>query len=149
MKMTDCINEFYAEQLGCKLPWGPKLKGLKNCQSTEELEQYRNLSFHITSDELKSKLKAKGCLKPNCKQSTWRNFPHKEMWNHDRAGHKLCVVMSSMSKLVKRQENMLCDFGPFLADIGAYLGLFLGASVLSITDGFIASFLRFSPLKSP
>ena len=89
----------------------------------------------------------KGCLKPNCKQSTWNNFPHSEMWNIGKPGHKLCVVMSSMAKQIKRQEIRLCDFGTFLADVGSYLGLFLGASVLSISDNIIANLLSFKPFK--
>ena len=148
MKMTDCINDFYADQLGCKLPWTKNDLDLEYCKTAEKLEKFRNLSFHITSDEWQTKLKSKGCLKPNCKQSTWNNFPHTEMWNIGRPGHKLCVVLSSMTKQLKRQEIRLYDFGTFLADVGSYLGLFLGASVLSISDNIIASLLSFMPFKA-
>ena len=38
------------------------------------------------------------------------------------------------SKVLQRKEVLLADFGTFLADIGSYLGFFLGASILSLTE---------------
>ena len=36
--------------------------------------------------------------------------------------------------IVQKTEVKIADFGTFVADFGGYLGLFLGASILSITD---------------
>ena len=36
------------------------------------------------------------------------------------------------------QHVKLYNFGNFVADVGGYLGLFLGASILSISDGIIS-----------
>ena len=50
----------------------------------------------------------------------------------------LYFLMSAMSKVIQRHEIRLADYSTFLADCGGYLGLFLGASLLSITDAIIA-----------
>ena len=56
MKMTHCINDFYATQLGCQLPWAATGQGWEECQTPETLVQFRNLSFYITTDEMKAKV---------------------------------------------------------------------------------------------
>ena len=37
-------------------------------------------------------------------------------------------------KVLQRKEIRLADFSTFIADCGSYLGLFLGASILSLSD---------------
>ena len=154
MKMTDCINDFYASQLGCKLPWAvrSKLEHMEECQTAEQLEVYRNLSFYITSDELKSKLGKYGCLKPNCRKITWVKTPYTELWGRNvdgvgTYGHGVYITMPFTAKVLRRQEVKLADFGTFVADCGSYLGLFLGVSVLTITDIIITILRRFNVLK--
>ena len=40
MYITDCINEFYAKQLKCNLPWATKMDpDLKQCESKDALER--------------------------------------------------------------------------------------------------------------
>ena len=157
MKMTHCINDFYATQLGCQLPWAATGQGWKECQTPETLAQFRNLSFYITTDEMKAKVEDFGCLKANCRTFKWIKTPYDELWNRNvdgigTYGHGLYVVIPFTSKLLRRQEVMLADFGTFAADCGAYLGLFLGMSVLTITDiflTFLKKFIPFNALKRP
>ena len=154
MKMTHCINDFYAQQLGCQLPWATEsnLKGWEECQSPEALVQFRNLSYYITTDDIKAKVEEFGCLKPNCRTFKWVKTPYDELWTRNvdgigTYGHGLYVVIPFTSKLLRRQEVMLADFGTFAADCGSYLGLFLGMSVLTITDIFLTFLKKFIPVK--
>ena len=137
MKMTNCMNDFYANELGCKLPWDTKSKlvELKNCETATELDTFRNLSYFITSKTLTSKVEKYGCLKPNCRKITWKKAQHTEVYDQPgQPGHKLLVAMPHNAKVLRRQEVKLADMGSFVADCGSYLGLFVGASILSITD---------------
>ena len=136
MKMTNCINDFYAKELGCKLPWitESKLVELKNCETATELDTFRNLSYYITSKTLASKVEKYGCLKPNCRKITWKKTQHTEVYEKSTPGHHLVIVMPHNEKVLKRQEVRLADMGSFIADCGSYLSLFVGASILSITD---------------
>ena len=149
MEMTNCMNDFYADQLGCNLPWvvKPKKQQLKNCETKQELEIFRNLSYYITSESLTAKVKKYGCLKPNCRQITWKKTQHTELYDQpDNPGHTLVVTMPHNAKVLKRQEVMLADLGSFVADCGSYLGLFVGASILSVTDILISTIKRFKRL---
>ena len=94
MKMTNCINDFYAKELGCKLPWitESKLVELKNCETATELDTFRNLSYYITSKTLASKVEKYGCLKPNCRKITWKKTQHTEVYEKSTPGHHLVGV---------------------------------------------------------
>ena len=138
MYITDCINEFYAKQLKCNLPWATKMDpDLKQCESKDELEQFRKLSVDITFSNNTEKIKEMGCFKLNCLQTTWTKNSNEEKYAMKNVT-KLRIIMTAMSKVIRRQEIRLADFSTFLADCGGYLGLFLGASLLSITDAIIA-----------
>ena len=139
MYITDCINEFYAKQLKCNLPWATKMDpDFKQCESEDELEQFRMLSVEITLPNLTDKIKDMGCFKPNCLQTTWTKNSNEVKWAMERNVTQLFFFMTAMTKVIRRQEIRLADFSTFLADCGGFLGLFLGASLLSITDAIIA-----------
>ena len=146
IRMTNCMNEFYAKELGCKLPWDTESKlddQLKNCETAVQLDTFRNLSNYITSKTLISKVKKYGCLKPNCRKITWKKAEHTEVYDQPgQPGHKLVVVMPHNAKVLQRQEVKLADMGSFVADCGSYLGLFVGASILSLTDILIYTLKR-------
>ena len=140
MYITDCINDFYAKQLKCNLPWATKMDpDLKQCESKDELEQFRMLSAEITLPNLTEKIKDMECFKPNCLQTTWtKNSNSEQKYAMGRNDTELWITMNAITKVIRRQEILLADFSTFLADCGGYLGLFLGASLLSITDAIIA-----------
>ena len=144
MKMTNCMNDFYAEQLGCKLPWASKstMKTLNICQTGKELEAFKEMGYHITSQKLKSKVEKYGCLKPNCKTTTWTETTYTENWKRSRPGHTHMVVIPFNAKVLQRQEVSIANYITFVADCGSYLGLFLGASLLTIIDLLITSWQK-------
>ena len=46
----------------------------------------------------------------------------------------ITFLITEKSKTLHRKEILLADFTTLLADCGSYLGLFLGASILSISE---------------
>ena len=162
MLITNCINEFYAKQLHCNLPWTTKIDpDFKQCETAEELKQFRKLSVDITLPNNTEKINEMGCFKPNCLQTTWTKKKNEEKWDQYYTNKTtLYLILTAMSKLIRRHEIRLADYSTFLADCGGYLGLFLGASLLSITDAIISyscqclrsarNFcLKFNPYISP
>ena len=136
MYFTNCINEFYVEQLKCNLPWAIKSNpDFKQCESKDELKQFRKFSADITLSNYTEMIKLMGCFKPNCLQTTW-TFINEKKWVVEK-DTMLLFAMTPTTKVIRRQEIKLADFSTFLADCGGYLGLFLGASLLSITDAII------------
>ena len=143
MYFTDCIHEFYAEHLQCRLPW-TTISGRK-CETAEELQKYRILSDSITSQTMTNKIRAKGCFKPNCKKTTWTKNSFDEKWprsNRTTNWTELMIDLPYSAKVYVKQEIKLADMSTFIADCGSYLGLFLGASLLSLTDLIVSHLLR-------
>ena len=139
MKKQDCINDFIAEELDCKLPWAT-YKGsskLEECEGTEKFKEFKILSRDIKYTNLTEKLKKKGCFKPNCITYKWLTKFHEHWDLNDPSNRTYSVILfeiTSQSNTIVRKEIRLADFWTFLADCGSYLGLFLGASVLSLSE---------------
>ena len=135
MKMNDCINEYIAEQMNCYLPWAKQHSemNLELCSGPEKLELFRNISFHITSSKYKSGIREKGCLKPNCVKKKWTKVYH-EVWPAWGNNTVIIQAVPDTATTLRRKEIRLADFSTFMADCGSYLGLFLGASILSLSD---------------
>ena len=133
MKMKDCIDEFIAEELQCNLPWA-KTDKMRTCQSEEDLLAFRNLSFHITSPYITAKITEKGCFTPNCKQTVWVKNQYAKSYIEDYDSSQIRIFIPSTSKVIQRREIRLANVATFMADFGSYLGLFLGGSILSLTE---------------
>ena len=143
MYFKDCIEEFIAEQIGCYLPWTKQSPISRNvCQGQQELKDFRNLSFHMMSQsqEIQDMIAKKGCFKPNCRQTTWTKNQFIERWKRENETFLLMIIPPS-AKVLQRKEVLLADVSTFVADCGSYLGLFLGASILTLTNLVIA-FIR-------
>ena len=141
MKMTDCIDEYIAEQLNCSLPWTKPHPDFEICSGTEELTNFRTVHSKILSKPSLDNLKRKGCLKQNCLQTKWIDSyvsKHKPDPNCTR----IRIGRQSDSYTIQRKEILLADFSTFVVDCGSYLGLFLGASILSLTDTALAYILK-------
>ena len=86
-----------------------------------------------TSEENMKKLEERGCLKPNCLQTYWKNS-YISYSNGDPNCTRLSFALLSNAYTIQRKEILLADFSTFMVDCGSYLGLFLGASILSLTE---------------
>ena len=132
MKKAECINEFIEFELGCKLPWLETSLNFEYCSGSEVMSSYLNLyEVILTNNSMISH-----CLKPNCVKITWIES-YVSTWEYKVQKKKISTVafhLPSNSYTIKRKELFLFTFSTFLADVGSYLGLFLGTSVLSLTD---------------
>ena len=146
MNFTDCMEDFIGEQLNCRLPWAANTKvAYEECKSQNNLESFRNLSLDMDSEHIKAKIEKKGCFKPNCKKTTWvkNQFSTKEgIAGTTSESLTYYINIPSTMKVLQKREVKIADFGTFVADFGGYLGLFLGASVLSLTDAVIVNLSR-------
>ena len=87
------------------------------------------------------KITARGCFKPNCMKTTWVKNEYNENWETQNETI-LYINLPSIMKVIQRKEIKLAGYSVLLADFGSYLGLFLGASVLSLTEMGAAYLLR-------
>ena len=139
-KQTECINEYYASKLNCTLPWVPSYspnfpKNRQQCQGKEKFTEFRNLSMYIGNPEVIGELEKRGCIIPNCEERTWHieSFQKENISNFNVSEENLILTISfsHSSKVLVRNEINLYTVSSFFADIGGYLGLLLGESLIS------------------
>ena len=136
-KQTECINEYYASKLNCTLPWIPSNnpQNRQQCQGKEKFAEFRNLSMSIGNPEVIRELETKGCIIPNCQERTWdiESFQKENTSNFNVSEENLMLTISfpHSSKVLVRNEINLYTVSSFFADIGGYLGLLLGESLIS------------------
>ena len=142
MKKTECIDEFLTKQLNCSLPWMKKVNSL-NCTGNLTIlrELYYDLRHNQSNISPQVMEDLRKCLIPNCITTKWRKT-HAAKWilkdknGEDRKPERVSIhwILPSNAYTIKRREIFLANDSTFFADIGSYLGLFLGASILSLTD---------------
>ena len=98
------------------------------------------------SEEIQEKLTEAKCLPFNCEKKFWRpvlSFEASHLSTHpvaelkrDSTGFSIGFFLSS-NDIEVTEEVELYNLGKFIADFGGYLGLLLGASLITFFDGFI------------
>ena len=131
--MMNCINNFYAKKLGCTLPWVQE-SGVK-CHGKEKFEEFKNLSAKIQGDDsIGKELMEKKCPIPNCHQRAW-TIDSTEKFDYEKGGNEssseIWLTFPHYTTVLIRNEIKLYTFSSFIADIGGFLGLLLGESLVS------------------
>ena len=127
-KIPDCINKYFFNKLGCILPWSTNTNETI-CNGKDKFQEFKNLSFSILKPEIKKELKNAGCFVPNCHKRTW-DIKSTNIWPGQNFT-KMSFSIYQNSKLTVKKEVKLYTFTNFFAEIGGYLGLFLGESIAS------------------
>ena len=132
-KQTDCLNEYYASKLNCNLPWVTSnlSQNREQCQGKEKFTEFKNLSKAIGNPKVVEELQKRGCLIPNCKQRSWNidSFQKEKELFGDK--FLLTILFPHSSKVLVRNEINLYTVSSFFADVGGYMGLLLGESLVS------------------
>ena len=126
-----CVEKFYSKKLGCLLPWSMK-EGQNDpngnvCTGKDKFWEFKNLSMNILSTEEAKNLIRDGCFIPNCLLQSWDI--KKEKYNGYGSGFEL--LMPEMPKVLVKREVKLYTLINFFAEVGGYLGLLLGESLIS------------------
>ena len=131
-RQADCLNNYYASKLNCTLPWAQadNHEHTVPCDGKDKLDEFRNLSMSIREFGAPNELKKIGCIISNCQQKTWTIETSKMLKNPTNSTYPW-FIFSHQTKVVIRNEIELYTISSFFADIGGYLGLFLGESMVS------------------
>ena len=126
-----CMEKYYSKKLGCILPWTLnttiKEDFMNLCKGKEKFSEFRNIALNILKPEASKELINEGCFIPNCRHRSWkirsdRTMRRKTGFTYDLPQHM---------KVLVREEVELYTIINFFAEIGGYLGLLLGESLLS------------------
>ena len=127
-----CLENYYSRKLGCMLPWSLN-NTLENdsmtiCKGKEKFSQYKNITMNILKPEESNELINEGCFIPNCVQRSWK-IKKESIKVQEITG--FYYEWFEPSKVLVREEVKLYTLVNFFAEIGGYLGLLLGESLLS------------------
>ena len=127
---TECIIAFINKQMNCTISWSANEE--TNCDANMNLTKYQKHLLKIQFRSSRIITKMTGCL-PKCKITTYRfteQTREKVDWNSNWMSS--FYVMPKTGTINHKKEVYKVGVSELLADIGSYLGLFLGWSVLSI-----------------
>ena len=127
-----CMENYYSGKLGCTLPWVLKNNvrndSLNRCKGKEKFDEFNKTNMNILKPEATKELLNKGCFVSNCMQRSWTIKKDKTLLIN-KTGFQF-QIPRHMKVLVK-EEVKLYTLINFFAEVGGYLGLLLGESILS------------------
>ena len=136
-RFMHCMENYYSEKLGCMLPWVLK-NNIKNssmnlCNGKEKYKEFKEVVMKILKPEETKELTNKCCFVPNCMQRSWKIRREKtmELMNNENIKTGFQFEMPPNAKVLVRKEVKLYTLINFFAEVGGYLGLLLGESLLS------------------
>jgi hypothetical protein len=135
----ECTDIYIEKRLGCSLPWSQwNVSALPTCQ---ELRQYDNLFsiYQETSSMGENEIyETTGCLS-SCDKNEYQMRPQSEITPKSKYlpnQFKLKMTLTS-GRYIEKKKYLIYDNNTMIADIGGYLGLLLGYSILSLYNGLV------------
>ena len=137
IRFMNCTENYCSKKLGCTLPWAVN-NDIKNdnmglCKGNKKFEDFKNIAMNILNPEESDELINEGCFVPNCVQRSWsiRNQRNIERKENDKLTTGFQFEMAPNTKVLVREETKLYTLINFFAEVGGYLGLLLGESLIS------------------
>ena len=131
-----CMENYYSGKLGCTLPWVLKNNvrndSLNRCKGKEKFDEFNKTNMNILKPEATKELMNKGCFVSNCMQRSWTiRRDTLKITKNDNLKSGFQFEMPPNAKVVVREEVKLYTPINFFAEVGGYLGLLLGESLIS------------------
>ena len=136
-----CMEYYYSKKLGCVLPWtlfqDRNNHSMNVCKGNEKYWEFKNVSMNILKSEENPELNKVDCFIPDCQQRSWsirfrETFETKVVTNEKDSNVSGFVYdMPQDTKTLVRKEVRLYTAVNFFAEVGGYLGLLLGESLIS------------------
>ena len=132
-RFMQCMEGHFSKQLGCILPWTLKNNnqennsGLNVCKGKNKFKEFITITEKILKPEGIIELIKGGCSIPKCRQRSW-DIRFK---GNEQGTDGFQYYMPENTKVLIRKEVRLYTLLNFFAEVGGYLGLLLGESLLS------------------
>ena len=132
-----CIAGFIEQQVGCNANiMGNQYSEDNPCNTKAQLLALANVSSMLSQANENDLYDMTGCLSP-CEKNQYSLFkgPIEKIvahWSHDTLGelHLRFIIEDSTYK--EEEQYIIYDMNSFIADVGGYMGLLLGSSLLSL-----------------
>ena len=139
---TSCLFEYIQDTIQCKINWNLTTNDPLQCPMDFDLKEYLDLLLFLQHSSIKNITEVTGCL-PKCKY-TYYKYKEQENeiidWKTDWISS--FYLMPTSSDITKAAEQYEYGVSDLFSDFGSYLGLFLGWSLLSISNDIPRWFKR-------
>ena len=134
---TRCLRDFVEKSSGCKICWRMTNTKEDDCRDNQNMSDYYYKLLHIQRSSIKNIIQQSGCL-PKCQVTKYlyqEVSKERVAWARNWSSAIYLRAQSpSVAEIVEYYEFTTENF---VADIGSYLGLFLGWSMFSVLSDFI------------
>ena len=140
-----CIADYIKKQIGCN----PDIQGSqystgRPCTTKDQLLKLKYYTEMFPQFDDKDVYKLMGCLS-RCEKDVFRLVTEPIRCDHFNYGEQFLLELSITDRWHEEKEQYLIyDFDSFIADVGGYLGLLLGFSILSLyhqIEGLLKGFI--------
>ena len=138
--MTACIAEYITDEIGCSM----NIQGFQSfnkthCNTTTQMNAFANISRKLETNAATSVYEMTGCLSSCEKDKYVVSLEEKTDYqlkpaSKYRHSDVLVVFTIYARSYVEEEQYIVYDSNSFLADIGGFLGLVLGSSMLNLYD---------------
>ena len=135
--MTSCIAEYIATELGCSMNFqGIVLENKKPCNTTAQLITFAEVSKVLESQGATGLLNMTNCIS-SCKRDKFNlqvdSEDSKKLHNAQHSDVEATFTIKETS-YIQEEQYLITDFTSFLAEVGGFMGLVLGSSLLGMYD---------------
>ena len=129
--LTLCLKNYIRSQLSCEIHWF-QAEAASHC-SPESLQRYFDVLINLKQAPISEIVAQSGC-EPRCKMSQYSLQTRRKTIDW-AANWTASVFLQPRSAVVEfSTEYYSYDLTDLIGDVGGYLGLFLGWSVLTLLD---------------
>ena len=131
-----CHRDYMEKKMDCRLPWFKGGRPLRPCDQPQDLHTYREITAALLKLNQVELLAEVACVIPCTEYGyTISKEMEKMFYYEDRAirSHQYVFTIDDSQVEVIR-ERWIYTIDNLVADIGGYLGLLLGSSILNIYE---------------
>jgi len=135
-----CLEKVVEEKIGCKVPWSHTDSEIQNCSGSASLKQMVDLwpdSMSSRSELIQTldNMKCyKSCIYNNYQPVKIYDKEYEDTVNKQNEAFLSLHIRLNNQGLERHAEHYIFNWGSFFAEIGGYLGLFLGYALISMVD---------------
>ena len=136
-EISTCIQHYIESTMGCQLPWQTNNNLIPKCIHSNQYEEFFKKYVLISNQKEASIAKITRCL-PSCKRNEYEFKvvnSIKAPANSNGKRYFSGIFYYPSGEYQEKTYYYTYEFPDYIADIGGYLGLLLGYSILNFYDG--------------
>ena len=132
-EMNTCIQQYIESEIGCQLPWN-NASSSSACTESHQYQEFLTTYDKIAKLSERSIAERTGCL-PSCQRNEFTVKILNRIENpSDTRGYYTGYFYYASGRYMKKSHHYEYDLFDLLADVGGYMGLLVGYSLLSVYD---------------